>query len=519
MTEQNNPYDEVPYESLPIAVSHPSRMAAIAHLIGLNPVPIDQCRVLEIGCSAGANLIPMAANFPNSTFVGIDYSAVQIAAGLPTIEALGLKNVTLKNVNVLDINSDFGQFDYIIAHGVYSWVPQAVRDKIMEVCARNLSPRGIAYVSYNTYPGWYMLRSIREMMMYHASKFETPQERAGQARALLEYLGSNTDAERSAYGMMLKDEISRLRTKSDRYLLHEHLESVNEPLYFHEFVEHAARHELQYVGDTQFGTMIVPNLSSFVNDTLRKVTRDRIEMEQYADFLRNGSFRRSLLTHRAAAARSDIELTRVKDMFLTSIARPVSATPVLGTYQAEEFRTGEGAKGSTDNPITKAALVVLGEQYPRPMKFAKLLRLARNKLPKGLAGDPKNEDLLAGDLLGAFILTLVEMHAFDIPVRSELEIRPRISVLARHQAPQGWVTSAFHARVAFDEFTRYLLPLLDGSRDRNALYREMFDAAWRGRITVASNGIPILEENALRNAVKLSVDIALDKLVRAALLV
>lgn len=519
MTEQSNAYDEVPYESLPIAVSHPLRMATTAHLMGLRPVPLDQCRVLEIGCSMGGNIIPMAVNFPKSEFVGIDYSAVQIERGLPTIAALNLKNIILKAVNVLDITPDFGQFDYIIAHGVYSWVPQVVREKIMEVCARNLSPRGIAYVSYNTYPGWHMLRSIREMMLYHSNKFSTPQKRVEQARALLDYLASHTDSERSAYGIMLKNEVDRLRQSPDYYLLHEHLETVNEPLYFHQFVEHATRHDLQYVGDTQFSAMVVPNLSSFVTDTLRKVTTDRIEMEQYVDFLRNGTFRRSLLTHRAATVRSEVELARAKELFVNSSARPVAPAPDVASDRGEDFRTDEGVSGSTANRITKAAMMVMSEHYPQPLHFEKLLRLARKKLPKAYAADPNDEDLLAADLLGAGTMNLVQMHAFAVPVQMEVAPRPRVGVLTRHQAPQGWVTSHFHARISLDEFTGYLLTLLDGTRDRKALYRDMLDVARQGKITMAANGVAVLEEGALRNAVQQSVDNALDKLVRMALLI
>ena len=519
MTDARNAYDEVPYESLPIAVSHPSRMATIAHLMGLRPAPIEQCRVLEIGCSMGGNIIPMAAHFPKSEFVGIDYSAVQIEAGLPTIAQLGLTNITLRAANVMDVGPELGEFDYIIAHGVYSWVPQIVRDKIMHVCARNLSPRGIAYISYNTYPGWHMLRSIREMMMYHANKFPTPQKRVEQARALLDYLSSHTDATQSAYGIMLKNELDRLRQAPDYYLLHEHLETVNEPLYFHQFIEHAAQHELRYVGDTEFGSMVIPNLGSFANETLRKVTNERIEMEQYVDFLRNGTFRRSLLTHRTTPVRDEVELSRIKAVFVTSTARAVSEKPDIKSPNTEEFRTAEGIRGFTANRITKAAMLVLSEHAPQPIHFEKLLLLARKKLPKASANDPNDEDLLAADLLGAFSMKLITMHAFNTVLQTVVGARPCVSALARQQAPRGWVTSRFHHRVVLDEFTSFLMPLLDGTRDRKALYRGMFELAHTGRLTIAVNNVAIVDEAQLRIQVQKSVDDALNKLSPLGLLV
>ena len=158
-------YDEVPYPSTSHVFTHPDNLATVATLLGLSPTPIIHCRVLELGCAGGGNLIPMALNLPDSSFVGIDASAVQIAEGQQAIAALGLANITLHHLDILDVTAELGQFDYIIVHGIFSWVPTAVRDKILEICQQNLTSNGVAYVSYNTYPGWHMMGSIREMML------------------------------------------------------------------------------------------------------------------------------------------------------------------------------------------------------------------------------------------------------------------------------------------------------------------------------------------------------------------
>src|SRR5262249_54229313 len=153
--------------------------------------PISSCRVLEIGCASGGNIIPMAEQLPGSRFVGIDLSPVQVAAGQRTIERTRLTNVELRNTSVLDVDECLGTFDYVVSHGVYSWVPPAVQNKILEVCSRNLAPNGIAYVSYNTYPGWHMRGLIREMMCYHTARFHDAQTRIRQARALLDFLAKS----------------------------------------------------------------------------------------------------------------------------------------------------------------------------------------------------------------------------------------------------------------------------------------------------------------------------------------
>ncbi len=146
-------YDHTPYAGNPYYYTHPGVMAAYGALYGLCPCDPAQCRVLELGCGDGNNIIPMAYEFPESYFSGIDLSPVQIGIGLKSIDSLGLKNIELFTRSIMDISEADGRFDYIIAHGVYSWVPSEVRKKILDICRSNLSDQGIAYISYNVLPG------------------------------------------------------------------------------------------------------------------------------------------------------------------------------------------------------------------------------------------------------------------------------------------------------------------------------------------------------------------------------
>src|SRR5438128_2655913 len=215
--------------------------------------------VLEIGCADGGNLVPLAVVYPESTLVGIDLSQVQIAEGQETVRALGLTNIELGRQSVLDVTAQLGAFDYVICHGVYSWVPADVQQKILEVCKENLAPQGVAYVSYNTLPGWHMRGAIRDMMIFHTQQFTAPAERAEQARALLDFLAASVDAKDNPYGLFLASELALLRDKADSYLLHDHLEEHNEPLYFHEFMARAAAHGLRYLGEADPGVMVPSN--------------------------------------------------------------------------------------------------------------------------------------------------------------------------------------------------------------------------------------------------------------------
>jgi SAM-dependent methyltransferase len=217
-------YDVVPYQSNPFPQTHPEHLATIATLFGLQPAPVERCRVLELGCASGGNLIPMALALPEATFVGVDLSERQINDGLEVVRALGLKNLELKHLSITEVDEGFGKFDYISSHGVYSWVPNAVQDAMLDVCRKSINPNGIAYISYNVYPGWRMRSMIRDMMLFHAGPVADPKERVEQARAMLEFLSQSTAKDNNPYGTFLKQEVELLSKHSDSYLFHEHLE-------------------------------------------------------------------------------------------------------------------------------------------------------------------------------------------------------------------------------------------------------------------------------------------------------
>src|SRR5690606_25508201 len=143
-------YDEIPYQSTAFHYTHPDRLAGVATLFGMSPPPVATCRVLELGCAEGGNLIPMALGLPEGRFVGIDLSPRQIDDGRKVVAELGLSNIDLRPLSILDVDESLGTFDYIICHGVYSWVPEPVREAILRIMDRNLAPEGVGYISYNT---------------------------------------------------------------------------------------------------------------------------------------------------------------------------------------------------------------------------------------------------------------------------------------------------------------------------------------------------------------------------------
>jgi methyltransferase-like protein/cyclopropane fatty-acyl-phospholipid synthase-like methyltransferase len=517
-------YEEIPYASQPRYSTHPDCLAALGTLFGMRPAPVTQCRVLELGCSTGGNLIPMALTLPESQFVGIDLAPGQIASGQAVVDALGLRNIELTALSILDVDDALGPFDYIICHGVYSWVPPEVQDKILSICTRHLTPHGLAYVSYNTYPGWHLRGMVREMLNFHVRQFDEAKMRVQQARAFLEFLVRSVPDPDGAYARLLKDEADLLRPQTDHYLFHEHLEAVNQPLYFYEFAQRAAAKSLQYVGEAWLHSHW-GNLPAEVRTTLQGLSADLLHLEQYLDFLRHRTFRRSVLCHADVKLSRQISPEVIRSFRLMTLARPTSPDPDVGSNAAVMFAAANGdVSVSTDVPIIKAALACLSDSQPRSLSFGALWAAVQERLGLPPAGpDPLKDSpqarQLAEHLLRFYLANLVTLHVHEPPFTVEISARPRASPLARLQAESGpRVTNLWHFPVEVNGFDRPLLRLLDGSRDREALREALMTAATQGALEIQQDGKPITDAAAVRALLGAELEQGLRRLAANSLL-
>ncbi|MBY0461394.1 MAG: class I SAM-dependent methyltransferase, partial [Gemmataceae bacterium] len=410
-----NSYDEVPYESHPYPQTHPSRLFTVAALFGLTPPPVETARILELGCAAGGNLIPMADAFPSAAFVGIDQSARQIADGRAQVAQLGLGNIELRHASILDVDESFGRFDYVLCHGVFSWVPAAVQEKVFEICATRLTPAGVAYISYNTYPGWHMRGMIRDMMRFHAMKFTAPSDRTRQARALLDFLAESAKPDTGLFPALLKSELESVRRQADHYLYHEHLEEVNEPLYFHEFVERAGVRGLRYLGESRIGTMLAGSFGADVEKALKFLATDQIQTEQYLDFLRNRTFRETLLVHAHNAPTWQLRPERLARLHVASAAVPVEGdAPDLRSVAEVKYRSPSGVTLATSRPLLKAVVRVLSEAWPATIPFSELVAKSRELAGSGESVEADARGVGSG-LLDSYIGSdLIELYGAPV---------------------------------------------------------------------------------------------------------
>lgn len=522
-------YDQIPYPSLTYAQTHPDRLATMGWLLGMKPAPVENCRYLDIGCAVGGNIIPMAYGLPGSEFVGIDYSSRQIEIGRQNVAQFGLTNILLEQVDIMEFPADLGEFDYIVTHGIYSWVPQEVRDGLLNLIRQHLAPQGIAYVSYNVYPGWHMLSIVRDMMRYHIRDVNEPRERVAQAREMLAFLTDAIPADASALGSFLDTYSGSLANKlaegeagGDALLLHDELEEINEPVYFYQFAEHSRRHNLQYLSEVELAKVMPSRFPPDVVKRLTEMARRPIDMEQYLDFLRNRTFRQTLLCRQEVTINRTLKPGVVRSFQLSSRARPSSEDVNIADVQVEKFSGPDGAVFATEHPVSKAAMVLLAQNSPKSIPFDQLLAEAA-----GLAGLGSEADMEAEALtLGANILraysyssTLVELHVYLPEFVTTPGSRPMTSPVARWQAGRGIkVTNMRHERVELNDMACLLLGHLDGQHTRDDLLQDLMALHNKGVLVLSEKRLETEETETIPDLLSHTIDDNLRFFGRAALL-
>lgn len=307
-------YDETPYQSYPFPQSTPEHLEAVASLFGLNSPAIATATVLELGCASGGNLLPFAARNPEATTVGVDLSKVHIEQANAVLKRMELTNVRFEQKDLSDITASFGTFDYIICHGVYSWVPEEVQEAIHRIARECLSKTGICYISYNTYPGWKAREIVRDAMLFRGGDRESA-DRLRFARGMIDFM-HKVARPASALKVAL-DEIKPLIDKSaPYYLLHDFLEPYNIPVYFNRFMERANTGKMAYLAEAAVAPMFASNYGSDIAEPLLKECSTQVVLEQYLDFISNRPFRQTLLVHedQAAHIRYQLESKRLENL-------------------------------------------------------------------------------------------------------------------------------------------------------------------------------------------------------------
>ena len=441
--------------------------------------------MLELGCGDGGNLLSLAQALPGASFVGIDAAAGAIARGSELARAAGLQNVRLRQGDLEELpDESWGEsFDYILSHGVYSWIPPRARVGLLAGVRRHMAAEGIAYVSYNAYPGSHLRDMARDILGYHVRNIEDPQAKLAAAQSLMATIVAIEEP--SPYARMLREHLGRMLSYSDALLFHDDLAEISTPFYFYEFMEHAAHHQLAFLSEANLFESQMREVPESAGSLMEGLGDDVLVREQYLDFFKNRMFRQTLLCHADAPVSRELDERQVEHFVVCSQARAQDGEDEQagggegkGELDNEIFTTPEGFSLTTSEPLVRAAMRVLAQAWPAAVDFPTLLARAVEA-----AGPQAPRELVAARLrvvlLQAYLARIVMLQTTAPPLRAQPGERPRASPLARAQAAAGTavVSSLLHANARLEgELEPRLLALLDGTRDRQTLVNTLASA-------------------------------------------
>ena len=518
-------YDSVPYESHPFPQTSIEHLEALAWLFGLEAPPLARARVLELGCASGGNLIPMGARHPQAKVLGVDLSPVQVRQGQQLLAQLRVPNVEMRTLSITDIDDRLGEFDYIVCHGVYSWVPAEVQEALLRVCARNLAPDGVAYVSYNVYPGWKAREIVRDAMILRGGPRDTPQEKLSYARGMLEFLEGSARPD-SVLKKTLEEAMPIVRSANESYLLHEFLEPCNTPCYFKEFVARADAQGLSYLCDAEPSTMFVQNYGDKVREPLlRECGGSQILMEQYLDFLVNRTFRQSLLVKQAriGTIRYRLDRERLRRLHYAGAFSAADGAPLSLDAHEQPCNAIRNLTITLRLPVHKAVAQVLDERYPATVAVDALVEAVSSRI-----GEPRAavEPAVVAMLEELLILGAVRIRRTPVVTAAGVSAMPQALMSVRQlpglslaAGPNASACNQWHEPVGLSLLERCVLPLLDGAHTHEQLVEHLKAEARADRLRFIKDDQPITDEAELHEFTRQQVALALKDLRRKALLI
>ena len=359
-------YADLGYLSQPFPYASAPFLESYARLLGLSPAPANTARILEIGSSYGGNLISQALFYPQATFTGIEIAPTQVSVGKTYIDQLSITNLELLEGDVNESHHHLGTYDYIIAHGFYSWVDDETKDNFLRLCKEHLAENGILYMSYNTYPGWHKMDSVRALLEFANKDIDTlnHREKVRHGKTVASKLGAlmlEYDTVKAQQGPFLQS-LRQTLQKQDCYVGHDHLEPVNTPVYFHQCMDHMAEHGFTYLCDCDLNLSFPDVYDETLRTKLQELApHDPLAREQYIDFMLNTAFRKSLFTHKEATPKRITETSVTDAGFQHSLEQFLFTLRVPSEHLEPIF---EDLAKRMDSSATKALVDLFQQEGP-----------------------------------------------------------------------------------------------------------------------------------------------------------
>ena len=439
-----------PYRAGCSIYTHPSQLSAIATLHNVSPPTLRAPRILELGSATGDNLLTIAATLPESECVGVELESELVQESSQHVKLAGLQNISFicGDASACGTDTPFDRpFDFIIAHGLFSWIPKRLQPKLLDECTRLLAPGGLLYLSYNCYPRWHELEPWRKLMMLHQDGH--PPEQARKTLARFRQLIPNGGSP-PAHLKTLESLEERLRTSPDFYLAHEYLLDENNPVYFVDIARELQQRGVGYVGDAQLGLdRLTTRISSEEATALERLDGgDRLLREQHLDLLFNIGFRRGIW-RKGPIAESFVE-DRLWELELLSPYQPLSllSERARSHHNAKQLATAAGP-WSVREPkalfhclepnqvleatglMSHALLSLLGMAWPGSYPLAQLYEDTKQLLQSdGLIPPEETRTLILKELLRLISNELLPPPRLTPPPLTNEERLLRLSPLA-----------------------------------------------------------------------------------------
>lgn len=272
-------------------------LCAVMH--GVAPIGLGKgFTYCELGCGQGMTVLIMAANYPQGRFYAVDFNPSHIARARRLAEEAGLTNITFLEKSFAEVDQESNglpECDFIVLHGIFTWVSDENRQHIINICKRQLKSGGIVYNSYNTKPGWVMGEPIQKLV-YESSKLYSGNSiaRMNQAVGLLQEFEETNPRFFAINKEVIKSRLQLLNSKDKNYLVHEYFHDGWRAFYFTEIAGYMSQAKLDFVGEATTSSIYTERLLPEKSRELLKKIPDKNVRELFKDVMFNTVFRKDM---------------------------------------------------------------------------------------------------------------------------------------------------------------------------------------------------------------------------------
>ena len=469
----------------------PSALRFVSLLGGVQPVDLAKPFVYyELGCGSGHSLLVHAAAQPHAQFIGVDFNPTHIHAALTQAQAAGLTNVTFLEKSFAELlELAVVDADFVVLHGVWSWISEENRRQITQFIRQRLRPGGHVYISYNCLPGSSQIAPLQRLLLMQRQKGGA--DTAKQVQDSVAFVRSLEAAGALFFAThpLAKSRLASFAKHDPRYLAHEYFNEHWEPAYHADVVKDLGEAKLGYVG----AATVIDNFDQFVvTAEVAKVmaqTSDKVMAETLKDYARNQNFRRDVFARGAPRATGpELEVLLMNSRFC--LLRPRSFCTLRTATQTGEFNL----QGDAYEPV----LVALARA---PMSFAELQQAPETR---HLSGSGLRQALFGMAALGNVMMALPQVgEALRRASTDRFNAAALQKAAATHLGPSATATTILVSPVSGSGVHLQALDvhILQGPMDQAQAASRLLELLRRSGKSLVREGKPVESDAQLQIAV------------------